>query len=214
MNFKKVCLAIFNAVFCLFIVLSAFSPAQPSDTHGFVIFVKGKKYVLHGYKKKFVRVDELAKIFSARATKLQGGKAVRIGHLYYDKGLKQYKNRVYVNALEFFRFFNMPGKKISDWYYRMKVDKIPMLDRSSMTYKSEGNLKLEDINIYATICYVRNRKYVELESLLNIIKATPSWESDGILLINGERVDRWFKAGGKVFVYTRDVSKATGKDIR
>lgn len=211
-NLQKVTALVLIALFAW--TLTGTAEAKDKRMHDFVMYVRSNKTNLRGLDKKYVLAEDLGRYYGINIRSVKDGKAAMVGHLLYDQRVRPYKGKAYIKATDFFKFFNIPYKKVNDWTYRVKFTNVPMFDLTLHRFFAGGQVTLEGSKVPMDYVTVRDRKYIKMETLLNSLKISPSKSTPGTVVINGKRIKHWLTRGGKKYVYVEEAAVAAGKSIR
>jgi len=216
---KTKIIVVMAAVLFATLVFTAQAFAQGADPniHGFVIYIRSFKHIVNGISQMYANGEELGKLYGVNVVSLDEGKAMKVGHLYYDAAIKPYKGKAYVDPSIFFTMFDMSYEKTNGWTYTSNETCIPMFNNIMLSngYQPEGTVTLASGVVREPVLTLRGRKFAELDLLSAAMYITPIKDiARGIIMMNGKRVDRWIPYNGKIFVCLDDVTKATGIVVR
>jgi len=185
--------------------------------HGIRFYFDKNQKVVRGIDGQFASAKSLVELFGIKQFKvLDGGKGLKLNNLYYNKDLVVYKGKTYAKVSTFLKFFNVEYESPNLWTYKLKSTKIPIFDRKQQKEKAGGKLIEGKHDVPFSVVMVGDRKYVVLEDLLKMIKATPNFSQKrkGILKINGKIIDHWMMYGTRIYVWVEDINKALSKKYK
>ncbi len=189
-------------------------PAGDRNLNDFVIQVRQNKHTLEGAFKRYVKAEDLGTFFGINVRSIDDGKAAMVGHLYYDNTVRPYKGSAYIDARQFFDFFDVDYTRINDWTYRLTYTSIPMFNQITKRFEPEGSMKVSGKQVEVPVLMIRNRKYVQLEILTDSLNLPQTGSIGGRVLISGKPVPRWVNHQGKIYVFVDDAARASGKAIQ
>jgi hypothetical protein len=193
--------------------LPAFAQKADKNIHGFVIQVRSNKHEMNAIQQRYVSAEDLGPFFGVNIKSVDDGKAALIGHLHYDKSVKAYKGKAYVEAATFFNFFDIGYEKINDWTYRLALTNIPMFNSILQRFDPKGSMRVQGLRVDTPVLTIRDKKYVALDKLTDALKLPAVTEMSGKVILSGKPVEHWVYNGGKIFVNVKDAASATGKSV-
>lgn len=223
---RKICFrSMFLLLISLFILVLfhgnvlAKSPQKTTKKkiHGIMFYFNKNRTAVRGIDGQYALAKSLASLFKIKRFKvLDSGKGLKLNNLYYNKGLVVYKGQTYAKVSTFLKFFNVKYDSTNLWTYKLKSIKIPVFDRKQQKLKAGGKMLDSGHEVPFSVVMVGDRKYVVLEDLLKMIKASPDFSKKrkGILRINGKVIDHWIMSGTRIYVWIEDINKALSKKFK
>lgn len=208
-------LLLFGFVFS-FAVGDVMAQANDPNIHGTKFVHKSRQVMATGCQKDYVLVDFLGDFFDVNIKPLDGGKAIMVNNLNYDKGLKTYKGKLFVKADDFLKFFDVKYNRQSTYVFHILSTGIPMFDSAVQRVEKGAKVTVGKASHNCEVILVGGQRYAPLEDIVRLAGASAdmSQKSQGIIKLNGKIVDRWMLRGGKVYVLISDVAKALKKNIQ
>ncbi|MCD4783850.1 MAG: hypothetical protein K8T10_08505 [Candidatus Eremiobacteraeota bacterium] len=185
--------------------------------HGIRFNFNKKQIVARGIDGQYALAKSLATLFKAKRFKvLDGGKGFKFNNLYYNKDLVVYKGQTYAKVGTFLKFFNVQYDSPNLWTYNLKSITIPIFDKKQQKTVAGGKLLEGGNEIPFSVIMVGGRKYVVLEDLIKMFKASPDFSKKrkGILRINGKIIDHWMMSGTRIYVWLEDINRALSKKYK
>ena len=190
--------------------------AQDPALHGIRFIFQSRHMMGEGIQKEFVAADFLSDYFGVDIEVLDGGKALLVDHIYYNKDIRLHKGKPYVKVSSFLNFFGVGFEKVGDYGYNVKNSSIPFFDTVLYRPQPDGSITIRNAERKIDMITVAGNKYMSMDEFLDISKAKSdtSEQNRGIIKVNGQRVDRWVNHKGKIFLNVSDTARASKLDIK
>ncbi|MFP4498992.1 MAG: hypothetical protein ACLFQV_12345 [Vulcanimicrobiota bacterium] len=195
----------------------AMAPAQAGRESEVTFFIRNMKKKVPAIDTNYASAEDLAGLFSASVVTLDGGKAIRVGHVYYDYRIRPYNGKAYVDVEPFLKHFELSYKKTGTQNYSTSERRIPILTtiytkpapKAQVTFTRNGK------QVEMDMLKIKTKDFVDLEEFASNVRARYNVDkTTGRAEINSKPISLWLEYNGKVYALVDDLEKATNQNVK
>ncbi|MCE1249009.1 MAG: hypothetical protein LWY06_20415 [Firmicutes bacterium] len=218
-EFRTTAAILLAVLFAVSMTAGLMAQEKDPNLHGVKFIYQSRPVMATATKNEYVSSKFLAEFFDVEIVPAAGGRALKVGGVYYGKDQLSYKGETYVRASTFLRFFDVGYAQANQWTYDVKESSLPMFDTALYRAQNNAKIKIGSNDGTADIVMIKRRKFIALDDAAKVAGLSESavdtsGSSSGIIKLNGKMVDRWIEHNDKVYGLTEDLTTVLGKTVQ